>query len=209
MKELIEKLCLDVVMTAILSIILGVVFFMYPVDTVDTISRVIAVIIFIFGVAQIGTGMVRRPGFSITTTMGILITAVGIWTFIKPAGLLGVIPFFIGLLILYHGLLGAKAAVDAGRCKLERWGVLFGLSVVTIIVGVVTILNAFDIVILTARLVGLFLVYDGISGLIVVIRARLAIRRYERAMKENEPVEVVATVIDASEDTDEVKKIEG
>lgn len=209
MKVIIEKLCLDVVVTALLSIVLGLVFFLYPVDTVDTITRVIAVVIFIFGVALVGTGMVARSGFSITTAMGIFITAMGIWTFIKPNGILGVIPFFIGLLILCHGLLGAKAAVDAGRCKLESWWVLFGLAVVTIVVGVVTILNAFDIVILTAKIVGLFLIYDGISGLIVVIRARLAIRRYERTMKENEPVEVVATVVDESEDTEEVKSIEG
>lgn len=62
-------MCLDVVMSALLSFILGVVFFMYPGETVETISRVIAVIIFIFGVAQVGTGMVSRSGFSITTVI--------------------------------------------------------------------------------------------------------------------------------------------
>ena len=216
MKALIEKLCLDVVIPALLAIILGVMFLVYPNDTVDTISRVIAVIIFIFGVAQIGTGLVRKRGFSFTTTMGILITAAGIGTYIIPDGLIGVIPFFIGLFILGHGLWGAKYAVNAGRCKLEKWGVLFGLSVITIVLGVVTILNAFDIVTLSARLVGLFLVYDGISGFYVITKARKAIKQYEcdekeseAAETENEPVEVVATVIDESEDTDAVIGIEG
>ena len=216
MKALIEKLCLDVVIPALLAIILGVMFLVYPNDTVDTISRVIAVIIFIFGVAQIGTGLVRKRGFSFTTAMGILITAAGIGTYIIPDGLIGVIPFFIGLFILGHGLWGAKYAVNAGRCKLEKWGVLFGLSVITIVLGVVTILNAFDIVTLSARLVGLFLVYDGISGFYVITKARQAIKQYEcdekeseAAETENEPVEVVATVIDESEDTDAVIGIEG
>ena len=204
MKALIEKMCLDVIIPALLAIILGVMFLIYPNDTVDTISRMIAVIIFIFGVAQIGTGLVRKRGFSLTTVMGILITAAGIGTFIIPDGLIGVIPFFIGLLILGHGLLGAKYAVDAGRCKLKDWGILFGVSVITIILGVVTILNAFDIVALTARIVGLFLVYDGISGFIVITKARLAVRQCESEMKEGESVEVVATVTDESEDTDKI-----
>ena len=204
MKALIEKMCLDVVIPALLAIILGVMFLIYPNDTVDTISRMIAIIIFIFGVAQIGTGLVRKRGFSLTTVMGILITAAGIGTFIIPDGLIGVIPFFIGLLILGHGFLGAKYAVDAGRCKLKDWGILFGVSVITIILGVVTILNAFDIVALTARIVGLFLVYDGISGFIVITKARLAIRQCESDMKEGESVEVVATVTDESEDTDKI-----
>ena len=82
--------------------------------------------------------------------------------------------------------------------------------------GVVTILNAFDIVTLSARIVGLFLVYDGISGFYVITKARKAIKQYECDVKEreaaeteNEPVEVVATVIDESEGTDAVKGIEG
>lgn len=196
MKALVEKLCLDVVMTACLSVVLGVVFFVYPVETVDTASRIVALIIFVFGVAQIAMGMVRKSGFSIITTIGILITAVGIWMIVYPQVLVGVIPFFIGLLIVSHGILGIKSAVDAGRCKFEKWGVLFALSAISLIVGILTVLNAFDIVELTAKIIGIFLVYDGIAGLIVVIRARLVTRKYERDLQEREAIEVHSAVVD-------------
>lgn len=196
MRTIANKLCLDVVVTAILAIALGVIFFVYPEETVGTIARIIAAIIFIFGVAQLAIGLVAKSGFSLMTAIGILIAAVGVWMFIYPKGFIGIIPFFIGLLILFHGLIGIKSSVDAGRIKYKHWGALFALSVITVITGALTILHAFDIVILTAKIVGVFLVYDGISGFIVVIRARLAIRRHERAVKDSEALDVPATIID-------------
>lgn len=198
MNNFIKKLKLDVLLTAVLSIVLGLVFIIYPGESVITIARIIAAIIFIFGIFQIGIALASYIGLSFVMASGIIITAIGVWMYIFPDVLVSMIPLFMGLLLFCHGIVSAKYSILAARCGFQKWGIMFGFSVISILLGIVCMLKSFNIAAFGMQLIGASLIYNGLMVFYVSIRAGRVISAFKKSMTppKEEIISVDAKVID-------------
>ncbi len=192
-EEKIKKMKFSSVTTALLCLLIGIVMIIYPGRSLDVICQV-------FGVVLIGGGVMCIIFFlqdvhALTNVMmltgGIIFAAIGIWIFTKPRGIETIIPFIAGIVIVIDGIFNCIQTADLGRAKFSRWWVAMILSILTIGLGILLIINPFGAVSAIARIIGAFMVYDAVSDLWIIIDVS---RAYRNIKQEVTAVDVEATV---------------
>lgn len=194
MKELVERLKIDVIVTALVCIGLGVVLILWPVEVTVVVCKVIgAVIAFLGAVRIIGYFLHKEKKHSLHLLLGLVLLLVGIWIFLKPDSIQSILFIGIGAVLFVHGLEDFKYALEAKRNGYESWAILILMSLLSMIFGVLCIVDCFGVISITLSFVGAVLIYDGITDLWIVsrvIRAAKAVgKKIEEAQKESEAVE--------------------
>lgn len=117
----------------------------------------------------------------------------GVWIFITPESIATLVPIVIGVVLLVHGLRDFQMASEAKQSGSERWMLLFLLALLNCVFGVVCICDSFGVISVAVRVLGIALVYDGVSNMIIVHHTVQAVKY---AAEKIEPVDVEAHIVD-------------
>ena len=182
MRELLRKIKLNTFATSLIYALVGLVLLVKPELSASVLCTLVGLVLVICGVVNILQFLVYRDGTLYTggrLIFGLVLTAVGIWITTRPELISVVIPRVIGVIICVHGFNDIRSAVTLHRNS-ARWGAALVLAVVTLVLGVVLVLNPFDAFATVVRIIGVFLLYDGISDLWITSRVSRAIKRAEK-----------------------------
>lgn len=123
--------------------------------------------------------------------MGIILAVVGVWILLQPDKVLAIIPIIVGIVIILHGVNNLRQAVVLCRDKYDKWWVVLILGLLTVGFGVLLVFNPFEALDAVVMLIGISLIYDGISDIWIVSR----IYRTAKMLKQ----EAEALNVDAEE----------
>lgn len=203
MKEIAERLKIDVIVTAFVCIGLGVVLILWPIEVTMVVCKVIgAVIAFLGAVRIIGYFLRKEKKHSLHLLLGLVLLLVGIWIFLKPDSIQSILFMGIGAVLFVHGLEDFKFALEAKRNGYESWAILILMSLLSMIFGILCIVDCFGVISITLGFVGAVLIYDGITDLWIisrVIRAAKAVRKKIEEMEQEAEAVETETVIEESE----------
>lgn len=191
-KELFKKLRIAAYVTAVLTIALGAVLIAWPMEVTGLICRILGAILVIMGAVYLFGYFVEGRGI-LAVTGGLIFLLLGVWIFITPESIASLVPIVIGVILLVHSLRDFQMASEAKQSGSERWTVLFLLALLNSVFGVVCICDSFGGVTVAVRLLGLALVYDGISNMIIVHHTIQAVRH---AAEKILPIDVEAHVVE-------------
>ena len=191
-KELFKKLRIAAYVTAVLTIALGAVLIAWPMEVTGLICRILGAILVIMGAVYLFGYFVEGRGI-LAVTGGLIFLLLGVWIFITPEAIASLVPIVIGVILLVHSLRDFQMASEAKQSGSERWTVLFLLALLNSVFGVVCICDSFGVVTVAVRLLGLALVYDGISNMIIVHHTIQAVRH---AAEKILPIDVEAHVVE-------------
>lgn len=180
MREMLKKIKADVVLSAILCIILGIVLFVYTAQATNLICTILALFLIVMGAGHIVTYLLNKNKNTVRLICGIIVLVIGVWILANPAVVISLIPAIIGVILLLHGIEGIRLAVDTKQANDTAWISGLILSVITIIFGLVLIVRAFEAAQIAFKVVGIALIYDGVSKLFIVSRAAKATRNMEQ-----------------------------
>ena len=96
---------------------------------------------------------------------------------------LSLILFAVGAvlaLLIWHGISDIKMAFETKANGYEKWWSPMILGIISLALGIICIVNAFGVVSLAMKFIGVALIYDGISDLWIVSRTAKA----AKAMKQ-------------------------
>ncbi len=192
MKELFKKLRIAAYVTAVLTIALGAVLIAWPMEVTGLICRILGAILVIMGAVYLFGYFVEGRGI-LAGRGGLIFLLLGVWIFITPESIASLVPIVIGVILLVHSLRDFQMASEAKQSGSERWTVLFLLALLNSVFGVVCICDSFGVVTVAVRLLGLALVYDGISNMIIVHHTIQAVRH---AAEKILPIDVEAHVVE-------------
>ena len=181
MREMLRKIKADVILSAILCIILGIVLFVYTAQATNLICTILALFLIVMGAGHIVTYLMDKNKNTVRLVCGIIVLVIGVWILANPAVVISLIPAIIGVILLLHGIEGIRLAVDTKQANDTTWISGLILSVITIIFGLVLIVRAFEAAQIAFKVVGIALIYDGVSKLFIVSRAAKATRNMEQA----------------------------
>lgn len=177
----------EVIFMAVALIVMGIIFVMFPGASAVTICYIIAAALTVWGIARL-IGYFRTSRFNIFGSYGLvqgaLLTAVGIFIFIKPGFLAEVILIVIGIIMISDGVLKIQYAVDLLRIKGEGWWVILLTAVIMAVAGVVVLFNPFAGVVALMRFAGIFLIADGVADIISLFYISRKIKKLKKAMEE-------------------------
>lgn len=173
MGSILKRLKTNVVISAVLCILLGIVLVVWPDMSMQIACAAIGVVLLVGGIVRLVQYFVVRDGSmyaQMNLIMGIVLTVVGVWIVLKPDKVLAIIPIIIGIVIVLHGLNNLQQAVSLCKEKYDKWWVALILGLLTIGFGVLLICRPFAALDTVVILIGTFLIYDGLSDLWIVSR---------------------------------------
>lgn len=182
MREFLKRVKASVILGALLCVALGVVLLIWPKETIDVFCKVLAIGLVAMGLTNLVTYFMDRAERVFSGILGLIVLLVGIWVFIKPDRVEGLIPIVIGAILAIHGIQDIKLAMETKRNGYENWWSILLIAAISLILGIVCIINAIGVIVLAMQFIGIALIYDGISDLWVVAKALQA----ERTMRQEE-----------------------
>ena len=101
----------------------------------------------------------------------------------------GVLLIVIGVVLVASGVQELRLSFAAKSVDATKWGWMIAGSAITIVFGIICIFAAFEILNLAMRLLGLFLIYDGVSSMIMVRHVNVAERVVDSVVTKEEDVD--------------------
>ena len=192
MKELFQKLRIAAYLSAVLTIALGGILIAWPIEVTGLICRVLGALLVVMGAVYIFGYIIEGRGI-LTVAGGLLFLLLGVWIFITPGSIATLVPIVIGVVLLVHSLRDFSMAAEAKQHGSSRWMMLFLLALLNCVFGVVCICDSFGVISVAVRMLGIALVYDGISNMIIVFHTVRAVRY---AAEKIAPIDVEAHEVD-------------
>ena len=171
MKDFIERVKADVILSALLCVALGVVVMVWPDKTLKILCYILAAILIVMGAGKILAYMTERELSRFGLAAGIILCLLGGWILISPLRFVALFPFIVGIILLMHGMEDVKLALDARANGDEIWWSLLVIALLNFLFGALLLWKAFEAVTIAMIFLGCALIYDGVSDLFVVYRA--------------------------------------
>lgn len=171
--KLLKKLKTNVVISAALCILLGIVLVVWPGLSMQIVCTAIGAVLLIGGGVRLAAYFTAKDG-SVYSQMnlitGIILAVVGIWILLQPDKVLAIIPIIVGIVIALHGVNNLQQAVTLCKEQYDKWWVALILGLLTVGFGALLIFKPFAALDTAVRLIGVFLIYDGVSDIWIVSR---------------------------------------
>ena len=169
MGNLLKRLKTNIMISALLCVVLGIVLVVWP----DLSMKIVCIAV---GAALLIGGGVRLAVF-----------------FTQTDKVLAIIPIIVGIVIVLHGVNDLQQAVTLYKGQYDKWWVALILGLLTAGFGILLICKPFAALDTVVMLIGTFLIYDGLSDIWIVSR----VYRTAKAMKqEAEALDVEAEEVE-------------
>lgn len=193
--KLLKKLKTNIVISAVLCILLGIVLVVWPDLSMQVVCTAIGAILLIGGGVRLAVYFSVKDGSvyaQMNLIMGIILAVVGVWILLQPDKVMAIIPIIVGIVIVLHGINNLQQALTLFKEKYDKWWVALILGLLTVGFGVLLICRPFEALETVVMMIGIFLIYDGISDIWIVSR----IYRMAKVLKqEAEALDVEAEEI--------------
>lgn len=178
MKEWMRKLRADLLLTSVLCVLLGIVLIVWTDTTIGLIGTVFGVMMVAIGAVYL-LGFVMKAGSNLLNViLGAIVLLLGVWILIEPSVVATMIPIVLGVLLVGHGIRGLREAWASKTYGFSGWIINMVLAAVSIGIGVYCILKAFAVVKLTFTIIGIALIYNGVSDIWIALSTSKAEREY-------------------------------
>lgn len=171
MKEFCNRIKMDVIISASVCIMAGIVLLLWPIEVTTAACKAIGAVIGVLGLIRIiGYAMNREERNGLNLALGMMLFIVGIWIFLRPQSIQSMLLIGIGVLLFVHGFEDLGYAVEAKRGGYESFWILFLMAIADMALGVVCIADCFGVISIVLAFVGAALIYDGIAALFIISR---------------------------------------
>lgn len=162
----------DMIVIALATIVIGIILLVNPESALSFMARAVGIVLCVAGVFTLISHFRRKQfGLEGYTMMGLglFALAVGLYMAIHPRGIQKIIAVVFALILLLHGIGNIREARIARRFNDRRWVWPLVAGIVCIALGIIVLLRPFASVALPFRVIGIFLVFDGLADLFVAI----------------------------------------
>lgn len=171
MREILIKIKNLSLITIAAGFIIGIVLLVRPDESVQFISILCGVTVIMLGIGAWISYFTKFKS-TILAILGTLAIIAGIILCVRYRSIVSAVIFLFGVFVLVGGIVDLISAIDAKRNDLKSWIVSIIMSAVTIILGLIVIINPFDSIMVLTQLLGAGLIVYAIMDLISFIQIR-------------------------------------
>ncbi len=179
--KLLKKANFAVIAASALTIILGIILVVNPVDSTVFICRAAGILLLASGLFMTGSyflNLSENPeGSSLIT--GLIQLFLGVFISLKPENLVQFLTVIIGFIILIHSFGMFHFSIQLRSFGKKIWGGMLAFTLITFIFALITIISPFGTVAATMIIAGIFLILDGIICIISVVSLTRLFKKIE------------------------------
>lgn len=159
-----KKSAVNFLLSALCYIALGVALIAWPDASVNLFCYALGAMAAVYGLLRLFRYITHREEryAIINLLVGVVALALGICLFIKPELFASILPFVLGLYLIFDGIVKLQSTFAIKKEGYEKWGILLLLALVTVALGVVTVLNPFQSADFLITFIGICMLADGI-----------------------------------------------
>ena len=187
--KMLKELKWEAILTGVLYILLGIVALVVPETMQKTLGYVIGIVLIVAGLISIICYLLRDARenyYHNEFVFGLVGMVVGAAVLYKVEVIISLIPFILGILVLFSGCSKLQDAIDLKRLGYSSWAGMLVMAAINIILGIVLICNPFKAAIVLFRVLGVGLILSGASDCFSTIYFAEKLRRFKQ---EQEAVE--------------------
>ena len=175
------------------SVLMGLIFVACGVLLLTNPEGFIRSIFYIMGALFIVTGIIQIVLYLLSGVekslqqrrvfTGAVLIIIGIFLNVGYRLILSVIPFVLGLVILFNGVMKLQTAMDAMKMKSPKYGLLLGVAILTVMLGIFISFNPFKTAKTVLRVIGACMIFSGVTDLFNVLYVSRGLRNYLKDME--------------------------
>lgn len=157
---------------SILLAVLGIVLIAWPTFSVNALGVICGILLILFGgVKLVGyfSKDLYRLVFQYDMPFGILLIILGIIMLIHPGNLASFICVVFGLSVLISSLFNIQTALDAKKFGINQWWLIFALSVIAAVWGLILVFRPSEAADVMAVLLGITLLFESAVNICTVV----------------------------------------
>ncbi len=171
MFDLLRRIRINFVLTAILTLILGILLITSPGTAMRTVFLLVGWTLVISGAASLLTALLSRgqPVGQGDLVLGLVQVATGLVVLMRPGFLMSLAGIVVGFVLLIHGIHDIQHARESKALGYE-WKLSMGVGIAAVVMGIIVMVNPFSTLETLLRIAGVFLLVDGVADLLMVWR---------------------------------------
>ena len=157
---------------SILLAVLGIVLIAWPTFSVNALGVICGILLILFGgVKLVGyfSKDLYRLAFQYDMPFGILLIILGIIMLIHPGNLASFICVVFGPSVLISSLFNIQTALDAKKFGINQWWLIFALSVIAAVWGLILVFRPSEAADVMAVLLGITLLFESAVNICTVV----------------------------------------
>ena len=180
-KKFFTKLKWEKLVTAIVAIVLGIVFVADPNGSGDAVCKVAGVAMIVLAAAMLLRYFTSAQLFPENLIFSAVLLLLGIFFIAKSGVVMTVLGLFFGIFLVIDGASKVRDGIDAAKAKMQGWWIWFILALLTIVLG---ILVMFGESVMT--LLGVSLIVDGVSDIVTTLWLSAGVRKVKKEIEKDE-----------------------
>ena len=199
MKNFLKKVKANALVSAIFYTVLGFVLLIWPGTSATVLTTALGLVLVLCGLGNILDFLLHRDGSlysRLHLIAGVILAVIGLWLTTQPNLLTVVVPRIMGILICIHGAGDIRSAFVLKKNQSRRWGITLLLAAGTFALGALLVVNPFSAFTTVVRIIGLCLLYDGISDIWIALQVHQS--KKLPPVTEESPAEVPTEFTDVS-----------
>lgn len=194
MRSVAKQFNFSMIATAVFGVIIGILLLVFPDDSLKLAAKGIAVIIFLMGlVSSVATITGRHIAGSVVAG---IVAVFGIWLFMNPGIVVSIIPIIVGVFLVVSGVRDFVMAIEGIRKGATYKVLLIVIALASVIFGMICISNAFGIMSLTTRIIGIIIIFNALTDIFVSLHIGNTRRAYDKSESIVDVEEVIVEDVD-------------
>lgn len=168
---------------SIAFIALGLLLLVMPETSLLWICYAFGAVVLITGiVCLVQYARLRGSGFAAPFFLvaGVITAALGLFTLAQPQVVASFLPVVFGLFILIDGCSRIGTALELARRRADKWWMMLLLSVLSIALGILLLVNPFGAAVSVVMVCGVLLIIEGVVNLSCVVYTAMELRTLDR-----------------------------
>ena len=168
-KEYIKKYEKSSIASSILMIVMAILLMLKPTAILNTIVTIFGLIILAQGIISLILYFIsgkEERAFSNALVEGILFTIVSLLILKNKSFMISAMPIMVGVWIIIRSIVKVQLSFNMKAADEKSWVLLLISSLITLIIGIIAVVNPFEIMVTVTILTGGMLLGTGIIDLV-------------------------------------------
>ena len=188
MKGFLNSRRVSCTLSALCFIGLGVCLLVWPELSRVWICRLLGAALLITGGVYVASHFMKSKGaavvFQYDLILGAVLASVGVWLLTTPDLISAFLQYILGAILIVHGVIDLQGALNLRSGGSRHWWPACLIALITLVLGAVVIWNPFASINALLMLVGVALIYDGVSDLVILFQLTRTFRKVKEAAEE-------------------------
>lgn len=180
-KKFFTKLKWEKLVTAIVAIVLGIVFVADPNGSGDAVCKVAGIAMIVLAAAMLIRYFTSAQLFPENLIFSAVLLLLGIFFIAKSGVVMTVLGLFFGIFLVIDGASKIRDGIDAAKAKIQGWWIWFLLALLTIVLGVLVMFGES-----VMTLLGVSLIVDGVSDIVTTLWLSAGVRKVKKEIEKDE-----------------------